>query len=272
MEITRTVRLNNGIEMERMGVGCWESLGQEAADAVRTALELGYRRIDTAMYYQNEREVGQGFLKSGVPREKVFIASKIWYTDMCGGRQEETFYKSLEDLGLEYLDLYYLHWPLGEVLPSWRVLERLYEAGKIRAIGVCNFQRHHLEELLAKANVCPAVDQFESNPRFSQQELADFCLSQGIVPEAWGPLGKGRDLGLPLLEELGRKYGKSTAQIILRWHLQRGFTAIPKSVHENRLRQNLEVFDFSLGEQDMQAISGLDTGVSRRKPPEGYAW
>lgn len=272
MRESKTVRLNNGIEMARIGLGCWESRGAEAVGSVVSAVAAGYRRIDTAMYYHNEREVGEGIRACGQPRDRLFVATKLWPTDMCDGRQEETFYQSLENLGLDYVDLYYLHWPMGEVTQSWRVLERLYEAGKVRAIGVCNFQRIHLELLLAKANVCPAVNQFESNPRFSQQELREFCQSEGIVPEAWGPLGKGRDLGLPLFAELSRKYEKTPAQIILRWHLQRGMTVVPKSVHESRLRENVDCFDFSLEEADMQAINALDTGASQRKAPEEYRY
>ena len=189
---------------------------------------------------------------------------------MCEGRQEETFYKSLEDLGLDYVDMYFLHWPLGEVMASWRVLERLYEAGKIRAISVSNFQKPHLEKLIAKANVPPAVNQLESNPRFQQNEAFRFSLQEGIVPEAWGPLGKGRDLSLPLFEELAQKYEKSPAQIILRWHLQRGMAVIPKSVNPERIRQNMDVFDFELEQADMDAIFALDTGISQRGYQKGY--
>lgn len=217
--------------MDRVGLGFWEVRGAEAEKTLASAVEAGYRRIDTAMYYHNEEDVGAGIRACGIPRKELFVASKIWYTDMCGGRQEETFYKSLEALGLDYIDLYYLHWPLGEVTESWKVLERLYEAGKIRAIGVCNFQPAHLQKLLAKANVCPAVDQIESNPCFQQSQAVAFCQKEGIVPEAWGPLGKGKDLGEPLLLELAAKYEKTPAQIVLRWHLQRGLTVIPKPVH-----------------------------------------
>lgn len=270
MKIEKTIQLNNGVEMQRVGLGCWESHGQEASDAISCALHAGYRRIDTAMYYQNEAEVGEGIRKSGIPREDLFVATKLWYEDMCEGRQEETFYKSLENLGLDYVDLYYLHWPMGEVTASWRVLERLYEAGKIRAIGICNFQKVHLEKLLLKANVCPAVDQIESTPRFQQNEIIEFCQREGIVPEAWGPLGKGRDLALPQLQELSNKYGKSPAQIILRWHLQRGLTVIPKSIHEERIRENMNIFDFELEEKDMDVIHAMDTGTTQRKAPGPY--
>lgn len=270
MEDKKIITLNNGVEMQRIGLGCWESRGQEAAESVCLAVKAGCRRIDTAMYYQNERDVADGIKNCGVAREDLFIATKLWYEDMRGGRQEETFYKSLENLGLDYIDMYFLHWPIGEVTESWRVLERLYEAGKIRAISVCNFQKIHLEKLLLKANVPPAVNQIESNPRFQQNEIVDFCKSQGIVPEAWGPLGKGRDLGLPQLGALAQKYGKSAAQIILRWHLQRGLTVIPKSVHEERIRENLAVFDFELEQGDMDIIASLDTGSSQRKAPAPY--
>lgn len=268
----RTVKLNNGVEIDRIGLGCWESRGQDAVDSIRSAVKVGYRRIDTAMYYKNEPDVGAGIRECGVDRRELFVASKIWFEDMRGGRQEETFYRSLEDLGLDYLDMYYLHWPIGEVTESWRVLERLYESGKVRAIGVCNFQKNHLEKLLLKANICPAINQIESNPRFQQNEVVEFCQKEGIVPEAWGPLGKGRDLGLPQLAVLAEKYGKSPAQIILRWHLQRGLTVIPKSIHEERLKENRDVFDFQLTPQDMDALYALDTGVTQRAAPEKYRW
>lgn len=272
MKTEKTIQLNNGLAMDRIGLGCWESRGQEAVDAICAAVRCGYRRIDTAMYYKNEADVAEGIRRAGVPREELFVATKLWYEDMCDGRQEETFYRSLENLGLDYIDMYYLHWPMGEVTQSWRVLERLYEAGKIRAISICNFQRIHLEKLLLKANVCPAVNQIESNPRFAQNEIVEFCQREGIVPEAWGPLGKGRDLALPELETLASKYEKSAAQIILRWHLQRGLAVIPKSVHEERIRQNMDVFDFELEEKDMRIINALDTGVSRRAAPAPYRY
>lgn len=270
MSENRTVMLNNGIEIDRIGLGCWESRGDEAVQAICQAVENGYRRVDTAAYYQNEAEVGAGVRDCSVPRDELFIASKIWYEDMCDGKQEEIFYKSLETLDLDYIDMYFLHWPLGEVAESWKVLERLYEAGKIRAISVCNFQPVHLKKLLAKANVCPAVNQIESNPRFQQNGAVEFCLKEGIVPEAWGPLGKGRDLSLPLFETLAAKYEKTPAQIILRWHLQRGLAVIPKSVHPERMQQNRDLFDFSLEEKDMDAIFALDTGVSIRGYPAEY--
>lgn len=267
MEVSQTVKLNNGLEVPGIGLGFWESSGEEAINAVCMGTEAGYRRLDTAMYYKNEDQVGEGIRRCGVPREELFVATKIWYEDMCQGRQEETFYKSLENLGLDYVDLYFLHWPIGEVTASWRVLERLYEQGKIRAIAVSNFQKVHLEQLLLKANVCPAVNQIESNPMFQQNEVIEFCRREGIMPEAWGPLGKGKDLGHPLLRELGEKYGKSPAQIILRWHRQRGVMAIPKSVRRERIFENIRIYDFSLSSGDMDAISALDTGVSGR----GYA-
>ncbi|MDD3230463.1 MAG: aldo/keto reductase [Oscillospiraceae bacterium] len=270
MQEKTTVILNNGIEMERIGLGFWESRGQEASGALCHAVEAGYRKIDTAMYYGNEKDVGQGIKNCGLDRKELFVATKLWYTDMCEGRQEETFYKSLEDLGLEYADLYFLHWPIGEVTKSWRVLERLYEAGKARAIGVCNFQPLHLEKLLAKANVCPAVNQIESNPCFQQNGVVEFCQREGIVPEAWAPLGKGRDLSLPILGALAQKYEKTPAQIILRWQLQRGMSVIPKSVHPDRIRQNRAVFDFELEAKDMDAIYAQDTGKSKRGYPEEF--
>lgn len=270
MKIDKKIKLNNGIEIDRIGLGCWESRGETAVNAIKDAVATGYRRIDTAAYYKNEAEVGEGIKRCSIERSELFVASKIWYTDMCAGRQEETFYRSLETLGLDYIDMFFLHWPIGEVTKSWRVLERLYEAGKIRAISVCNFQSNHLAKLLAKANIPPAVNQIESNPCFAQNEAVGFCLKEGIVPEAWGPLGKGRDLALPLFAELAQKYQKTPAQIILRWHLQRGLVVIPKSVHKERMAENLNVFDFELEAQDMDAIYALESGVSKRGYPSEY--
>lgn len=270
MSESKSVKLNNGTLIDRIGLGCWEINGQETVQTVLNAMDCGYRRIDTAAYYKNETDIGTAIRTYGIPRNELFIASKLWYEDMQEGRQEESFYQSLENLGLDYIDMYFLHWPIGEISKSWHVLERLYEARKIRAISVCNFQPIHLKELLANANVCPAVNQFESNPRFQQNETVKFCLKEGIIPEAWGPLGKGRDLSLPLLEALAIKYEKTPAQIILRWHLQRGVLVIPKSVNKDRLRQNLNIFDFSLEEKDMDAIHALDTGASLRSYPARY--
>ncbi len=272
MKIEKTIKLNNGTEIDRVGLGFWESRGSEAEDAVCYGIEAGYRRIDTAAYYKNEPEVGTGIRKCGIDRKELFVATKLWYTDMCEGRQEETFYRSLERLGLDYVDMYYLHWPIGEVTKSWRVLEKLCEAGKIRTISVCNFQPVHLQKLLAKANICPAVNQIESNPHFQQNAAVEFCQREGIVPEAWGPLGKGSDLSLPLLVQLAQKYEKTPAQIILRWHLQRGLTVIPKSVNPDRMAQNLDVFDFELEEKDMDAIYTLETGVTKRGYPAQYRY
>lgn len=270
MREQKTVKLNNGVLIDKIGLGCWEIAGNETARVVLDAVECGYRRIDTAAYYKNESDIGSAIRACNVARNELFVASKLWYEDMQKEKQEEAFYISLENLGLDYIDMYFLHWPIGEVSKSWRVLERLYEAGKIRAISVCNFQPAHLKKLLANANVCPAVNQIESNPRFQQNETVEFCLKEGITPEAWGPLGKGRDLSLPLLGTLAAKYEKTPAQIILRWHLQRDVLVIPKSVNKDRLHQNLNIFDFSLEEKDMDAIHTLDTGISLRSYPDKY--
>lgn len=272
MKIEKKIRLNNGIEIDRIGLGCWESRGEEAVNTIVSAAAAGYRRIDTAEYYKNETEVGEGIRRCGLERSELFVATKLWHTDMCAGRQEEVFYKSLELLGLDYIDMYFLHWPIGEVTASWRVLERLHEAGKIRTISVSNFQPVHLQKLLLKANICPAVNQIESNPGYQQNTAVEFCLKEGIVPEAWGPLGKGKDLAQPLLLELSQKYGKAPAQIILRWHLQRGLVVIPKSVHADRMVQNMDVFDFELEQQDMDAIYALESGVSKRGYPSEYRY
>ena len=245
------ITLNNGLKIPQIGLGMWDTYDEEAAQAVATALKLGYRHIDTAMFYKNEAAVGEGIRRSGVPREEITVVTKIWYTDMVQGKVRETFEQSLANLGLDDVDMYLLHWPLNDVAGSWKVLEGLYEEGRVKASGVCSFQKHHRETLLETAKIKPMVNQIESHPLFTQDELVRYCQEQGITVEVWGPLGQGNDLTNETIINLAEKYGKTPAQIILRWHMQRGVIAIPKSVKEHRMVENASVFDFALSEEDI---------------------
>ncbi|MDO4942413.1 MAG: aldo/keto reductase [Lachnospiraceae bacterium] len=266
------ITLNNGISVPKIGLGMWDAYGDEAAGAVSTALKLGYRRVDTAMFYKNEPEVGRGIQMSGIPREEIFVSTKIWFTDMEVDKVRPTFEKSLDNLQLDYIDMYMLHWPMGDVTGSWKVLEELYEEGKVKGIGVCNFQKHHMEDLLKTAKIKPMINQIESHPTFSQNDLVLYCQEQGIQPEVWSPLGRGDDLNNPVIKEIAQKYDKTTAQVILRWHMQRGVTAIPKSVKEHRMMENTSVFDFRLTEEEMAVILAQETGTPRGGYREGYTW
>ena len=269
-------KLPNGAKIPALGLGVWEMRGEETSRAVGTALRLGYRMIDTAAYYGNETEVGAGIrsaIADGVlRRDELFVSTKVWYTDMEPGRVRPAFEASLEKLGLDYVDLYLLHWPLGDVAYAWKELERFHEEGLAKAIGVCNFRAHHFEELALTANVRPMLDQIETHPTFAQQAVVDYCDAHGIRVEAWGPLGKGRDLREETVADIARRHGKTPAQVVLRWNLQRGVIVIPKSVHEERLTENAGIFDFSLDETEMRALSALDTNETQRSYMPGYRW
>lgn len=260
------ITLNNGIEMPILGLGVFDS-GESTAPAVQCAIQNGYRLIDTAAFYGNEREVGEGVKSSGVPREEIFVTTKVWNDMQREGRQRESFEKSLRALDMEYVDLYLVHWPIpGKIHETWKVLERLYEEKLVRAIGVSNFLEHHLEELDTQANIAPAVDQFECHPHLIRKELREYCRARGIVPEAWSPLGRGEALAEPLLKKLSEKYGRTPAQIVLRYHVQNGVVPIPKSVHPERICQNKEVFDFALSPEEMADIEKLDCGDMHGDP------
>lgn len=260
-------QLNNGVLMPAIGFGTWQTPdGQTAVDSVRKALECGYRHIDTAAIYGNEKSVGQGIAESGIDRRSLFITTKLWNSERGYDSTIRAFEKSLDDLGLEYLDLYLIHWPAVEKqfgdwtqinLDTWRAMERLYDEGRIRAIGVSNFMPHHLEPLMDAAVVVPAVNQIEYHPGQMQQECVDYCRRNGIVVEAWSPLGTGRLLDNELLVRLAEKYGKSVAQLCIRWALQNGTAPLPKSVTPSRIEQNLDVYDFKISDADMKAIDAM---------------
>ncbi|PJM73174.1 aldo/keto reductase [Bifidobacterium primatium] len=275
MAIQSTITLNNGTVIPQVGLGVFQTPdGDTTVNAVQTALEAGYRHIDTAMIYRNEASVGEGIRRSGVPREDIFLTTKLWNDDIRSHRAKDAFQESLDRLGLDYVDLYLIHWPADGWQQAWDDMQEIYASGRAKAIGVSNFHEHHLADLLANSDVTPAADQIESSPQFPNQPLIDAVQAKGIAAEAWSPLGGtgGSLLGNPALAEIGAKYGKSPAQVAIRWHIQRGVVVLPKSTHAERIRQNLDVFDFTLSEADMAAVSALDTGRRNGSDPDNFAF
>jgi len=267
-----TVTLHNGIKMPGFGLGVFKvEEGQELVAAVKAAIRHGYRSIDTAAVYQNEAGVGtairEAIEESLVKREELFVTSKLWNADQGYDSALAAFEASMDKLGLEYLDLYLIHWPVkGKYKESWRALETLYREGRVKAIGVSNFQIHHLQDVMEGAEIKPMVNQVEFHPRLMQKELLQFCREQGIQLEAWSPLMQGELLNDPVLQEIGAKYGKTVAQVILRWDLQHGVITIPKSTKEARIIENASIYDFSLSEEDMNRIDRLNE--DRRVGPD----
>ena len=263
VDLASTVRLGNGVEIPWVGLGVFKSPpGKETEQAVRWALELGYRHIDTAAFYQNEQDVARGLKASGVPREKVFITTKVWNTDQGYDQALKAFDRSRLALDVDVVDLYLVHWPVrGKFTDTWKALEKLLADGKVRAIGVSNFLVHHLEELRASSSVAPVVNQVEFHPFLVQKELLDYDARTGIRHEAWSPLTRGRRLDDPAITAISRKHGRTPAQVVLRWDLQLGVVTIPKSVHRERILENSKVFDFELDAEDMARLTGLDEGA-----------
>ncbi|CAH1210487.1 putative oxidoreductase YtbE [Paenibacillus auburnensis] len=268
--------LQNGVNMPWFGLGVFQVAdGAELVKAVKSAIAHGYRSIDTAAIYQNERGVGQALAEAlaenKLSREDLFITSKVWNADLGYEATIAAYEASLEKLGLDYLDLYLIHWPVeGKYKEAWRALETLYKAGRIKAIGVSNFQIHHLEDLLKDAEIRPMVNQVELHPYLSQQALRTFCREQGIQIEAWSPLMQGGLLDQPDLQEIAAGYGKSVAQVILRWDLQHGIVTIPKSTREQRITENAAIFDFVLSAEDMARIDGLNRDQRVGPDPDNF--
>ncbi|MGM0837860.1 MAG: aldo/keto reductase [Bacillota bacterium] len=245
--------------------------GQEVESSVKMAIQAGYRSIDTAAIYKNEDGVGKAIKEAGVPREELFITTKVWNADQGYESTLAAFEASMEKLGLEYLDLYLVHWPVkGKYVDTWRALEKLYADGKVRAIGVSNFHIHHLQDILEVAEVKPMVNQVEYHPKISQVELLNFCKENGIQMEAWSPLMQGELLQNEVLMELAEKYDKSVAQIILRWDLQNGVVTIPKSVKEHRIKENADIFDFEITDEDMLKIHALNENKRVGPDPDNF--
>lgn len=258
--LTDCTILSNGVRMPWVGLGVWQVKdGDEVSKTVDTAIQLGYRSIDTAAGYRNEEGVGTGIKKSGIPREQIFITTKVKNTDQGYESTLLAFEESRKKLDVDYIDLYLVHWPvIGKYRDTWRAMEKLYKEGYVRAIGVSNFQVHHLEELIHSFEINPMVNQVEFHPYLTQKDIHTFCVESGIQMEAWSPLMRGGALlQEPLLVELGEKYNKTPAQIILRWDLQKGVVTIPKSVHEHRIRENADIFDFHLENDEIERINGL---------------
>ncbi len=259
------VRLNNGVKMPVLGFGTYSLEGDQCTESVADAITAGYRLIDTAKVYKNEEAVGAGVKKSGIDRKSLFVTSKIWVDDSGYERAKQAFQTTIDKLQLEYLDLYLIHRPRGDVQGSWRAMEELHAAGKIRAIGLSNFDQEQLASITASAKTKPAVNQVETHPFF--QETAEFASLRlaAVKMEAWAPFAEGRN-GLftnPVLQQIGKKHGKTVAQTVLRWHHQRGVIAIPRSSNPEHRRENLAIFDFSLDANDMQRISALDENRSQ---------
>jgi diketogulonate reductase-like aldo/keto reductase len=262
MDITSSVQLNNGVAMPWLGLGVFKSApGEETEQAVRWGLEIGYRHIDTAAYYENEADVGRAIEDSGVPREQIFITTKVWNSDQGYESTLKAFDRSRRNLGVDAVDLYLIHWPVkGMFVETWKAMEKLLADGKVRAIGVSNFLAHHVEELMRFSSVPPAVNQVEFHPFLVQEELLAFDARSHVQHEAWSPLTRARSLNHPVIVEIARKHERSPAQVVLRWDLHRGVVTIPKSVHRERILENSRIFDFSLDPAEVKKISALDAG------------
>ncbi|AIQ12442.1 aldo/keto reductase [Paenibacillus durus] len=271
-----TTALYNGVSMPWFGLGVFKvEEGPELENAVKTAIKHGYRSIDTAAIYGNEEGVGrgirQGLEEAGIGREELFVTSKVWNADLGYESTLAAYETSLKKLNLEYLDLYLIHWPKeGKFKEAWRALETIYKEGRVKAIGVSNFQIHHLDELMVDAEIKPMVNQVEYHPRLTQKELQQYCKQQGIQFEAWSPLMQGQLLDNPELKAIADKYNKSIAQVILRWDLQNGVITIPKSTKEHRIVENASVFDFELTKEDMEQIDSLNQNHRVGPDPDNF--
>ncbi|WP_175639101.1 aldo/keto reductase [Metabacillus schmidteae] len=263
------VTLNNGLKMPQLGFGVWQVEDDQATNAVSNAIKAGYTSIDTAMIYQNEVGVGKAIKEASVPREELFITTKVWNTDQGYDNTLKAFDASLERLGLDYIDLYLIHWPTPEFdqyVDTYKALEELYKDGKVRAIGVCNFEIEHLERLINECEVVPVLNQIECHPYLAQNEIKEFCAKHNIFVEAWSPLDQGGEaLQDEVIKKIAEAHNKTTAQVILRWHLQNNTIVIPKSVTPSRIEENFNVFDFELTSDEMSAINELNR--DRRKGP-----
>ena len=271
------VTLNNGVEMPILGFGVYQVPPDETEQVVSDALAVGYRLIDTAAAYGNEEAVARAIRSSGIARDELFITTKVWIQDAGEPNTRRAFEESLARLGLDYLDLYLIHQPFGDYYSEWRAMEQLNKEGRTRAIGVCNFAADRLLDLVIHNEVTPAVNQVETNPFQQQIEYQELLRSEGVQLESWGPFAEGRNdlFANPLLTEIGAGHGRSVAQVVVRWLIQRGVVAIPKSVHPDRMAQNFDVFDFALTDEDMARIATLDQGKSQffdHRDPQMVRW
>ncbi len=254
------ITLNNGVKIPQLGYGTFKCSNEEAEAGVLAALACGYRHIDTALIYENEKGVGSGIQKSGVPREEIFLVSKLWNDDQGYDRTLKAFEVTLADLQTDYLDMYLIHWPRPLNKETWKAMTKLYNEGRVKSIGVSNFTQKHLLELMDSSDIVPVINQVELHPQLPQQDMQEFCSKHGIHIEAWGPLMQGKIFQVDLMKNLSEKYGKSIAQIALRWHIQQEIITIPKSNKPQRIQSNFEVFDFEISAEDMKQIESLNTG------------
>lgn len=269
MSATPPLRLNDGNTMPQLGYGVWRVSNEEAVTCVTQAIKAGYRSIDTASIYENEEGVGQALAATDVPRSDLFVTTKLWNDKRSYDAALTAFDESLKRLKLDYVDLYLIHWPgvTGEsYVDAWRALARLKEEGRVRSIGVSNFMPSHLQRLIDVSGIVPTINQIELHPRFQQKELCAFHAQHNIATESWGPLGQGSLVADEKLAAIGRKYNKTPAQVILRWHIDNGFVVIPKSVTPSRIRENIDVFDFTLDADDMRIIEAMDDKQGRVGP------
>lgn len=272
LSIRSTVPLANGVPMPLLGLGTYKSVEpSDVRASVEAALEAGYRNIDTASMYNNEAVIGEVLAESAVPREELFIATKVWNDEQGYHSTLDAWDRSTERLGLDYLDLYLIHWPMADMYAeTWRAMQELHADGRVRAIGVCNFLPPHLEALSAVADIGPMVDQVELHPYLQQPELQEYCATAGIVLQAWAPVMRGRVAEVPEIIAIAERHGVSPYQVSIRWVLQQGMSAIPKSVHPDRVRENADVFGFDLSAEEMAVMASLDQGLRVGRHPDSW--
>lgn len=263
------IRLNTGDMIPQVGLGVWQS-GKDTKQAVISALKNEYRHIDTAAIYGNEEAVGVGIKESGISREEIFVTTKLWNEDIRNSKTREALELSLKKLSLDEVDLYLIHWPADGYVEAYLEMEKLMKEGKIKAIGVCNFKKHHMETLLENTNIVPAINQMEFNPQIQDYEIYSFCKEKGIGFEAWSSLGSGACLNHPVIEEISKKYEKSVAQVILNWLASKEMIVLPKSVHENRIIENMQIFDFKLEATDLKQMDDLNENKRTGADPDNF--
>ena len=258
LSLESTAELNNGVKIPLLGLGTYLATGETCYRAIRHAIKIGYRHIDTAAMYNNEIEIGNAIRDCEEPREEIFVTTKLWNSDHGYKKAKAAFEASLDRLGLEYVDLYLIHWPVqGLRMESWKALEELYKEGKCKSIGVSNYMKWHIDELLKEAKVVPVVNQIEFSPYLYLKELQDYCMEKKIWIQAYSPLTKGRMLNDPPLVEIGKKYDRSSAQILIRWCLQRDTIVLPKSANQNNITENMEIYDFEISKEDMKTLDNF---------------